>query len=209
MKESAELEAHVNWVVTNDVPQSLKIKEIRSATHLDPVLCDLYKIIENQQTIDGAKFRQYRNVAEEPSIANGVILRGNRIIIPKSLQNKVIKIAHEGHQGLVKTKQLLRSRVWFPKMDEAVSAVLGPCIACQATVNTPSQEPVKSTQLPNGPWESLAVDYYGPLPSGDYVLVVIDEYSRFPEIEFTTSTSAKEQFQSWTAFSRPMVFQFS
>ena len=135
-------------------------------------------------------------------------MRGNRIE-PKSLQNKVIKIAHEGHQGLVKTKQLLRSRVWFPKMDEAVSAVLGPCIACQATVNTPSQEPVKSTQLPNGPWESLAVDYYGPLPSGDYVLVVIDEYSRFPEIEFTTSTSAKEQFQSWTAFSRPMVFQFS
>jgi hypothetical protein len=64
LKESAELEAHVNWVVTNDVPQSLKIKEIRSATHLDPVLCDLYKIIENQQTIDGAKFRQYRNVAE-------------------------------------------------------------------------------------------------------------------------------------------------
>ncbi len=62
-----------------------------------------------------------------------------------------------------------------------MTTVVSPCIACQATVNTPS----------NGPWESLAVDYYGPLPSGDYVLVVIDEYSRFPEIEFTTSTSAK------------------
>jgi hypothetical protein len=57
-------------------------------------------------------------------------------------------------------------------------------------VNTPSQEPVKSMPLANGPWKSLAVDYYGPLPSGDYVLVVIDEYSRFPEIEFTTSMSA-------------------
>ncbi|CAB4010962.1 Transposon Ty3-I Gag-Pol poly [Paramuricea clavata] len=76
-------------------------------------------------------------------------------------------------------------------MDDTVSAVVGPCIACQATVNTPSQKPVKSTQLPNGPWESLAVDYYGLLPSGDYVLVIIDKYSRFPEIEFTTSTSAK------------------
>ncbi len=191
------------------MPPSLKIKEIRSAIHLYPVLRDLYKVIENQQTIDGARFRQYRNVAEELSIAKGVILRGNRIIIPKSLQNKVIKIAHEGHQGLVKTKQLLRSRVWFPKMDEAVSAVVNPCIACQATVNMPSQEPVKSTQLPNGPWESLAVDYYGPLPSGDYVLVVIDEYSRFPEIEFTTSSQLKQHFQSWTVFSRTTVFQFS
>ena len=117
-------------------------------------------------------------------------MRGTKIIIPKSLQSKVVRIAHEGHQGLVKTKQFLRSRVWFPKMDEVVSSVVGPCVACQATMYTPSQEPIQSTQLPNGPWESLAVDYYRPLPSGDYVLVVIDEYSRFAEIDFTTSTSA-------------------
>lgn len=58
-------------------------------------------------------------------------------------------------------------------------------------MNTPSQEPIQSTELPNGPWESLEVDYYGPLPSGDYVLVVIDEYSRFPAIDFTTLTTAK------------------
>ena len=63
------------------------------------------------------------------SIAKGVILRGAKIVILKSLQNKVIKIAHEGHQGLTKTKQLLRSRVWFPKMDELVSSVVGPCVA--------------------------------------------------------------------------------
>ena len=41
------------------------------------------------------------------------------------------------------------------------------------------------------PWEKLAIDYYGPLPSGGYILVVIEEYSRFPKIDVTTSTSAK------------------
>ena len=64
-------------------------------------------------------------------------------------------------------------------------------LARQANVNTPSQEPVKSTELSQGPWENLAVDYYGPLSSGDYVLVVTDEYSRFADIDFTTSTSCK------------------
>ena len=39
--------------------------------------------------------------------------------------------------------------------------------------------------------ENVAVDFKGPLKTGEYALVVIDEYSRFPEIEFTTSTSAK------------------
>ena len=32
--------------------------------------------------------------------------------------------------------------------------------------------------------------FYGPLPSGDYLLVVIDRYSRFPEVEIVKSTKA-------------------
>ena len=191
LKASAELEAHVNWVFTNDVPSSLKLKEIRTSTHCDPVLHDLCYAAKNKQALNEIKFKQYKNVAEELSVVKGVLLRGDKIVIPTSLQNKVVKIAHEGHQGLAKTKQFLRSREWLPRMDERVSAIVGPCVACQATVNTPSQEPVKSTELPKGPWENLAVDYYGPLPSGDYVLVVIDEYSRFANIDFATSTSAK------------------
>ncbi len=44
-----------------------------------------------------------------------MILRGSRIFI---LQQKAIDIAHESHQGLVKTKSLLREKVWFPGIDE-------------------------------------------------------------------------------------------
>ena len=42
-----------------------------------------------------------------------VLLRGQRIVIPQSLQNRVINLAHEVHQDLVRTKQLLRENVWF------------------------------------------------------------------------------------------------
>ena len=37
----------------------------------------------------------------------------------------------------------------------------------------------------------LRMDFLGPFPSGDYLLVVIDEYNRFPEVEIVKSTSAK------------------
>lgn len=57
LKESVELEAHVNLVVT-DVPPSPKLKEIRSATYLDPVLRDFYKAIKDQQAINDAKFKE-------------------------------------------------------------------------------------------------------------------------------------------------------
>ena len=50
---------------------------------------------------------------------------------------------------------------------------------------------ITATPLPRAPWKELSMDFLGPLPSGDYLMVVIDEYSRFPEVEIVTSTSAR------------------
>ena len=46
------------------------------------------------------------------------------------------------------------------------------------------------TDMPNGPWQKIQVDFYGPLPSGEYLLIVIDRYSRYPEVEIVRSTKA-------------------
>ena len=46
------------------------------------------------------------------------------------------------------------------------------------------------TTLSSAPWKEVAVDFAGPFPSGDYIMVVVDEFSRFPEVELLTSTSA-------------------
>ena len=56
------------------------------------------------------------------SASGNLILRGTRIVIPKSLQEHVVNLAHEGHQGLVKTKSLLRENVWFPNIDKLVES---------------------------------------------------------------------------------------
>ena len=44
--------------------------------------------------------------------------------------------------------------------------------------------------MPEGQWEVAHTDFYGPLPTGEYLLVVIDRYSRFPEVEIVRSTKA-------------------
>ena len=106
LQVSAELEAHVNWVVTNDVPLSLKLKEIRKATHCDPVLHDLCYAVKNKQALNEIKFKQYKNVAEELSVVKGVLLRGDKIVLPTSLQNKVVKIAHEGQSRACEDKTI-------------------------------------------------------------------------------------------------------
>ncbi|CAB4026127.1 PREDICTED: uncharacterized protein K02A2.6-like [Paramuricea clavata] len=67
------------------------------------------------------------------------------------------------------------------------------CLPCQAATsrNHPPPEPLKMTQLPSTPWKEVAMDFLGPFPTGEYLLVVIDAFSRFPEVEVLTTVSAK------------------
>ena len=45
--------------------------------------------------------------------------------------------------------------------------------------------------LPNEVWDTLNVDFLGPLPNGKYVFAIMDQRSRFPFAAVTASTSAK------------------
>ena len=60
--------------------------------------------------------------------------------------------------------------------------------------------PIYSTPLPNGPWEYLALDMYGPFRTGGYALVLIDYYSRWAEVEITTTTTKSGRILKWLDF---------
>ena len=48
------------------------------------------------------------------------------------------------------------------------------------------------TELPTQPWQGLAADLRGPLQTGDYLLVVVDYYSRFFEVAVTKSVTTSK-----------------
>ena len=62
------------------------------------------------------------------------------------------------------------------------------------------------TELPTAPWQHLTADLLGPLPSGDYVFVVVDYYSRFVEIEFIKSTTSENIVSMLSKISSLMAF---
>ncbi|TKS65153.1 Retrovirus-related Pol polyprotein from transposon 17.6 [Collichthys lucidus] len=51
-----------------------------------------------------------------------------------------------------------------------------------------SRHPIGSQA--EAPWHSVSADFYGPLPTGEYLLVIIDDYTRYPVVESVRSTSA-------------------
>ena len=96
--------------------------------------------------------------------------RGTRVVLPGKLRSQAISLAHEGHLGIVGTKRNLRSKVWWPGIDKAGERFCKSCYGCQLVARPNPLEPLTSTTLPEGPWQDLAVDLLGPLPSGHSIL---------------------------------------
>ena len=184
-------EEYVNFLTRHSVPKAMTLEEIAGETKGDSTLQRVHAAIR-LEIWDADCLKPYRLIKDELTIgAQGIILRGSRIVIPRSLYQRAIDIAHENHQGLSKTKALLREKVWFPGIDDLVQKTVQSCIACQAVGKPAPPEPLHLQDMPKGPWEKLHIDFFGPLPSGEYLLVVVDRYSRFPEVEIVRSTKAE------------------
>ena len=76
-------------------------------------------------------------------------------------------------------------------MDRHIEDHIKHCHACQVTSHPPQPEPMCPTELPGEPWSKLAIDVCGFFPTGEYMVVVTDYYSRWPEAKIMkTITSA-------------------
>ena len=121
-----------------------------------------------------------------------ISLKNNRTVIPEKLQNQVTQISHTGHQGVEKTKALLRERSWFTDMGLKVEKFKSSWLPCQTVAQPNRPKPLKITDTQEKPWSELSIGYYGPVPqTGQYLLVIIDNYSKHPEVEIAKSTDAK------------------
>ena len=130
------------------------MKERREAT--DQTLTMAMDIVQNggQQTrYNREDLKPFKLVHSELSVANGILLRGSRILVSKSLGQKVVDTSHERHQGIVKTKQLLLSSMCFPGMDRMVEATTRGCLPCQASTRQKHTEPLLMTESPERPWQ--------------------------------------------------------
>ena len=192
-----QAEDYVNFVAKNSAPCAIPLQTLRTATAEDPTL--QYVITACEQgywprdpatTVDRSTVSSLRAALHELTVQDNLLLKDTKIVIPKSLQSQVIALAHEGHQGITKTKALLRSKVWFAGLDKDTETVIRDCIPCQANSRTVQYAPVEMTPMPNRPWECVSADFCGPLPSGEYLFVVTDQYSKFPIVDIVRSTSA-------------------
>ena len=183
----------VRHIVTNE--NAIVLERIVKETSDDE---QLMKVADRIRRGDWETYKRDLDVAPfydikgELSEVDGVILRLTRIVVPVALQRKLVTAAPTmGQFGVTKTKQRLRQKYYIPRMNAVIEDIIGSCLQCRLVSKERNNQPVKLMDIPDRPWDTVAADFGGPYPDGHYNLVLIDKYSRYPEVEFTESTSFK------------------
>ncbi|XP_026557986.1 uncharacterized protein LOC113437293 [Pseudonaja textilis] len=127
----------------------------------------------------------------------GCILWGDRMVIPETLQKRVLTMLHEGHPGIVKMKALARSYAWWPGMDKQIETWVASCRKCQEARPNPPSALLLEWETPRGPWSRVHIDFVRPT-KGHTFLITVDAYSNWLEVSVMKSTTMEAVIKELT-----------
>jgi hypothetical protein len=155
----------------------------------------------------------YDSTPDEFDEHDGILQFQGRDYIPVSLRETVLRLYHDGplrgHPGTAKMLQTLQDRCYFPKMRQAIEDFVKKCTICRRNKHDRHLPYglLQPLQVPNRPWESVAMDFIVKLPpsadpvtkeSYDGIMVVVDRFSKFgrfiPYRETWTATQLAHVF---------------
>ena len=96
-KQEKMTEEYTNFIVDSSIPKSMILAGIIKTTNDDSTLKGLRAAIRFNKC-DSPVVKEYKHVKDELSVSShGLILRGNRIVVPHSLRQRTVDIAHKSN----------------------------------------------------------------------------------------------------------------
>lgn len=185
----SDVSKHVSGCLSNAVEASL-FERVKAEQAADEVCQALVKFSRK----GWPKFsslpmvlRPYWQERATLTVAEGVLLKGMRLVIPRKLRAEVLIRLHESHLGIEKCRARAKESVWWPGLSYQLKALVTDCRVC-AEHRHQKPEPMIPTTTPQRPWQKLGADLCH--VQGKWYLVVVDYFSRYPEIALLSSTTS-------------------
>ena len=104
----------MNRVVNESLPDAVTTPVVRHYTEKDKMLSMLLKDVLKGRLRAELRNTKYEKIFSELIVVQGVLLRGERMVVPEELQAYVLALPHKGHPGMVPMLRQLRQDVWWP-----------------------------------------------------------------------------------------------
>lgn len=191
-------------MVGNITIQKLKdhrLDQIRGATARDDAMTSLGNVImagwPNDKTGLPENLIPYFSYRDELTIQDGIIYRGDRIVIPKSLQKEMKERVHTGHLGINSCLRRARDLLFWPGMSMEIRQYVETCGTCATYADKQTKESIQLTEIPSRPWQKIGSDLF--TWGGHEYLITVDYHSNFFELDQlpdSTSTTVIKRMKS-------------
>ncbi|UYV65657.1 hypothetical protein LAZ67_3004985, partial [Cordylochernes scorpioides] len=149
---------HMLLVTTDE-----KIKRLQKETHGDHTLIQLIEYAKNgwpkYKTMVCDEAKPYWQFQDEIHVSDGIVYKGNCIMVPSTLRKEILQVVHSSHQGIAASKEKARSAFYWPGMITQVENEVEKCRTCQEYSRKNPEESRIAHEIPEFPWEKIAVDF--------------------------------------------------
>ena len=130
----------------------------------------------------------YFNMRDEMSVQDGLIFKGERVVVPKAARGELLRRIHNSHLGVNGCLNRARECLYWPGMTGDIKNHVSTCEACREYERSQTKETLKSHETPSRPWQYVAADLFE--LEGKSYLVTSDYFSDFFELDHLRSTSS-------------------
>lgn len=170
-----------------------RIQELKKATQQDEAIQKVVTYLNKgwppykKDIKDGTN--KYWEVKDELTYADELLFYGNRIVIPESERQNVIKKLHSSHQGVSSCQYKAKPVLFWPSMMKDIEEFILRCTICQQYSKANKEQPLKPHKISELPWNKIGLDF-AKIKNKDY-LMIVDYFSKFVIVNEMTSKTAK------------------
>ena len=188
-----DLDVQIHSIISTLPISDSEMEQIRLATSQDTQIHDLQTVIQegwpqHRQNCKESIWDCWNFRDELSVIIDGIILKGQKIFVPKSLRPEMLDKIHTGHLGIEKALNRTREILFWPQMATEIQKKVASCLICTHTRNSNPSEPMKPHEIPDRLWQKVGTDLF--TVDNKQYLVVVDYYSRYFEVDELTSTTS-------------------
>ena len=113
----------MNIVYTLPISES-KLETFKDETAKDPSLQELKTTVEKgwpeSKSRVSPRISPYWNYRDKISTYDGIMFKGEKVIVPKTMQREMLEIIHSSHLGMEKCKRWARDVLYWPGMNSEI-----------------------------------------------------------------------------------------
>ena len=124
---------------------------------LKQVILDGWPVYKKQCQPEIIDFWNYR---EELAVFDGFIMKGEKIVIPRSMRSNLLELVHAEHMGVEKTLKRACDLMFRPRISSDITQLVLNCSTCLEHRSSNPKESLMPHIIPEYPWQIVGTDLF-------------------------------------------------